>query len=197
MTDISSRVDLSSVRAITDTLKAVPLAEAPEELFQQVMNAEEDMLELKYSDMPSTAGNPTYAGYANVFVKNKIVAQIDNHGWVQSSNALGGNISSAIAEADDEAGVLSGPLLAQARAEKIAEKLGGSVVKLSTAMSQGSFDSTPQPKATVNRTALEKDPLFAQLEKIKQAHTAFLAQQIGQEQEASESGASTQIDAFA
>lgn len=182
MTNSAYGIDLSSVRSLSETLKPVPLSEAPEELFQQMMEASESMLELEYSSMPSTAGNPTYAGYANVVVNHKVVAEIDNHGWVQTSNGLGGSISDTLAQADSSVGVLSGPLLAQARAEKIAEKLGGSVVKLSSAMSQSAFDATPQPKATVNRAAMEKDQRFAQIEQIKQAHTAFLAQQLAQEQ---------------
>ncbi len=185
MTDAAYRIDLSSVRPVATSLKAVSLAEAPEDLFNQVMNALEDMLTLEHSRMPETNGNPAYAGYANIVVNGKVVVEIDNHGWTKTSNALAGAFSYAVEEADALSSVTSGPELAQIRAEKIAEKLGGKVVKLSTAISQSAYNAVSQTKAVVDSAALTRDPRYAQLAQIKQAHAAFLAQQMAQQNDIS------------
>jgi hypothetical protein len=182
MSDDAHRIDLASVKPITASLKAVPLAEAPEDLFQMVMAAKQDMLEQRYSTPPDTSKNPAYAPYATVTVNGKVVAKIDNHGFVETSNAMGGLCGDAIAAADARSGGASGPQLAQARAEEIAKALGGKVDKASTAMSQRAFEATPQPTATVNEAAMRADPEYAQIAQLRQAHAAFLAQHMGQQQ---------------
>lgn len=180
MSDASLRIDPSSAHPVNATLKAVPLAEAPEDLFQQIMTAKKDMLELDYSRHPETSRNPTYAKYADIVVNGKVVATIDNHGFVETSNAMGDACADAIESADASAGVTSGPLLAQARAEKIAAAVHGSIVEASTAMSQSAFNAVPQPKATVDDAAMRRDPRYAELERLKQARAVFLAQQMAQ-----------------
>lgn len=74
----------------------------------------------------------------------------------------------------------TGPVLAQARADRIAELLGGEVAKSSTALTQSQFAVIPQPKTDFGTQALIKEPAFEQLQKIKEAKTLFLAQQFGQ-----------------
>lgn len=184
MAETAYRINLSSVRALQDVLKPVSLAEAPDDLFQQIMKANQTMLEMDYTSFPDTSGNPTYAKYASIVVNGKVVAQIDNHGWLETSNAMAGACTQAINKADASAGVTSGPLLAQTRAEKLAESLHGQIVKASSAMTQSAFESVPQPKATVDTKAMINDPRYAQLEQLQQAHAAFLAQQIAQNQAA-------------
>lgn len=181
MTDAVYQVDPSSVRSVASSLKGIPLEEAPDDLFNQIMKAQEDMLTLDYSRMPETDGNPAYAGYANIVVNGKVVVEIDNHGGTKTSNALAGACSAAGAEADALSRVISGPDLAQIRAEKIAERLGGKVEKLPTAISQSTYDTIPKIKAIVDTTRLMSDPRYAQLAQIKQAHAAFLAQQMAQQ----------------
>jgi hypothetical protein len=181
MSDTTHRVDLASVTPVAASLKAVPLAEAPEDLFQMVMQAKQEMLEQRYSQKPDLSNNPTYAPYSTVVVNGKVAAKIDNHGFVETSNAMGGLCADAIKAADTRSGGASGPLLAQARAEEIAQALGGTVVKAPTAMSQRAFEATPQPKVTVNEAAMRRDPEYAQIEQLQKAHAAFLAQHMEQQ----------------
>ena len=49
-----------------------------------------------------------------------------------------------------------------------------------TAMSQQSFDATPQPKVTINYDAMKNDPRYAEIEQLQQAHYTFLAQKMTQ-----------------
>ena len=181
MSDTSQRIDLASVKPLAATLKAVPIAEAPEDLFQMIMTAKQDMLQMHYSQAPDTTKNPTYAPYATVVVNGKVVAEIDNHGFVKTADAMQGSCADAIAAADAAAGGASGPGLAQARATKIAEAMHGTIVKAPTAMSQRAFDATPQPQASVNYEAMRRDPEYAEIEQLKKAHAAFLAQQMEQQ----------------
>ncbi len=191
MTNTSYHIDPSSVRSVASSLKAVPLAEVPDDLFNQIMKAQEDMLILEHSRMPETAGNPAYAGYANIVVNGKVVAEIDNHGGIKTSNALADAFSAAVDEADALANVMSGPELARLRAEKIAATLGGKVVKLSTAITQSAYNAIPRTTAIVDTVALANDPRYEQLAQIKQAHTAFWAQQMAQQ---NDTGATIQKD---
>ena len=80
MSGATHSIDLASVRPVTATLKAVPLAEAPEDLFQQIMEAKKEMLENDYRQPPAISKNPTYSKYASIVVNGKVVAEIDNHG---------------------------------------------------------------------------------------------------------------------
>lgn len=181
MSDSTYRLDLASVKPLAATLTAVPLAEAPEDLFQMVMTAKQAMLEQRYSQIPDTAKNPTYAPYATVVVNGQVVAEIDNHGFVTTGNAMSGMCADAIKAADADSSVTSGPGLAQARAEKIAEAMHGTIVKAPTAMSQRAFDATPQPQTTVNYAAMRQDPEYAAIEQLQKAHAAFLAQHMEQQ----------------
>lgn len=181
MSDSTYRLDLASVKPLAATLKAVPLAEAPEDVFPMVMTAKQDMLERRYSQAPDTSKNPTYAQYARVVVNGQVVAEIDNHGFVTTGNAMSGMCADAIKKADAASSVSSGPGLAQARAEKIAEAMHGTIVKAPTAMSQRAFDTTPQPRTTVNDAAMRQDPEYAAIEQLQKAHAAFLAQQMEQQ----------------
>lgn len=182
MTSISSGIAInnSGVRLIDNAqLKPIHISELPKEDYQRIMKAQERMLVMRYKNLPNTADNKTYSEYAKVTVDGKTVAEIDNHGWVKTSNSLSGRISKNLpAEAG---GVITGPALAQARAEYIAELMGGQVEKSSTALTQREFNSIPQPKVTIDYDAMKQDPFYQQLQKTRQARTAFLAQQIAQE----------------
>ncbi|MEA4856650.1 MAG: hypothetical protein AAGU21_03120 [Solidesulfovibrio sp.] len=178
MPELAYRIDLASVRSVSATCKAVPLAEAPEDLFQRMMAAKKEMLENDYSQLPEISRNPTYSKYASIVVNGKVVAEIDNHGFVTTSNSMAGPCSDAIKAADMRAGVSSGPMLAQARAEHIAEAVNGSIVMAQTAMSQSAFDAVPQPQVTIDYEAMRRDPRYAEIEQLQKAHAAFLAQQL-------------------
>ena len=160
--------------------KLTHISEAPQDVFEHFTKAQESMLEARYSIMPDTSKNPTYKDYAKVVVNGKVVAQIDNHGWTKTSNALGARIGKNL-PMEGQNGAIQGPELAQARAEYIAEMLGGTVEIADTALTQNQFRAIPQPEVTVDYAAMRQDPLYEQLQKTKQARTEFLAQQIAQE----------------
>lgn len=92
------------------------------EAFPDVLN-----VETKNADRPSIAGSD-YGMYANVVVNGKVVASLSNSGCAAIADGYGGQ---AMAAALDMPG--TGPKLAQRRAEMIAQALGGTVEKLSTA----------------------------------------------------------------
>lgn len=163
------------------TPPSMKISEAPEDLYQGVVNSQEKMLEARYTQYDDTSQNQRYKPYATIEVNGKAVAQIDNHGFTQTSNALSGKIQDAIKQADRNSDVLQGPDLAQARAEKIAELLGGMVVKSSTAMTQSQFNTAPAPRATIDYAAMQADPAYEQLMKTKEARTLFITQQIAQQ----------------
>ena len=184
MTTITGPIPLNSphIKLIDmSKMKFVKAEELPDDVYKNFIDGQKKMLELQYTQHADTSNHPAYKGYANIEVNGKVVAEIDNHGWVKSSNALGGKIRQAIEDADRLAGVKNGPQLAQARAEAIAELLGGKIIPLSTALSQSEFNTTPQPRPAVDYAAMQKDPRFAQLQKTEQARTEYMAQQIAQE----------------
>lgn len=181
MTNTTFSIDPTATYALSGKLQGVPLAQVSDQLFQQIMEAKELSLKQDYATIPETADNPTYAPYARIVVNDKEVAKIDNHGGVITSNAMADAFTDAIARADALTGGTRGPLLAQARAEQIAAQMKGTIVKESTAMTQGAYDKIPYPKITYNETAMKRDPRYAEMQEIRLSHAAFLAQQIAQD----------------
>lgn len=178
MTSITSGIPLSDAQPLDmSKAKRVAIWEQSEELYGRYMQAVESVLESNHAVHPDTSSNPTYAAFATVQVGGKVVAEIDNHGWVMTSNALGATLGNL---PDSVQGVISGPALAQARAEHIAEQLGGEVVMSSTAMTQNSFSRIPQPRIEVDVQAMQDDPLYQNLQQIKQARARYM-QQLAQE----------------
>jgi hypothetical protein len=168
-----------------DTSKLTPI-KLSEEQREQFFGRIEKMLEGQYRRPPDTSNHPAYRDYATVQVNGKVVATIDNHGFVQSSNSVGAKISGKLADSDNGK---TGPALAQARADMIAGMLGGSVVKSPSALTQQQFNGLSQPTSSVDYGALQADPLYQNLMRTKQAETAFLAQQIAQTSEAEQADA--------
>ncbi len=149
------------------------LTEAPNFQDQQ-----QKFLEALYTKAPDTANHPAYQDYASIRVNGKVVAKIDNNGFVESSNMIG---SKLLGQLPGAVNGKSGPMLANARAEKIAELLGGKVERSSTALTQKEFDSLPAPHASIDMAALKADPMYEQLQKSKQARSEFTTQQIAQD----------------
>jgi hypothetical protein len=137
----------------------------------------EKLLEARYQQLPDLSGHPAYQDYATVEVNGQVVATIDNHGFTTTSNSVGARIGRLL---PGDVNGQTGPVLAQARADIIAKALGGKVVKSASALTQAQFNGLPQPTATVDVEAMRADPLFAALQKSKQAASAFAAQQIAQ-----------------
>ncbi len=157
-------------------VKVLRVSEAPEQVYKKFIMTQEKFLELRHSSTPDTSSNPAYQEYAKVKVNGKVVTKIDNHGWTETSNALSGNMLKGLP--DSVNGNKAGPVLAQARAEYIAELLGGEVVKSSTALTQSQFGDTPRPKTEVDFKSLRNDPLYEQLQQIKLARTSFLTRKL-------------------
>lgn len=179
MSSVSNITSFSGMRAIdTSKMKVQLISELPESEYQQELEALKSVLEASYAKPADTSNNPTYKEYATVKVNGKTVAEIDNHGWVKTSNALGASLQSLL----EEKSTLSGPQLAQMRAEKIAQQLGGTVVKSSTAITQSQFNNTVQARSSVNVEAMKNDPLYQQLQNMQQMRTAFLTQLLAQGQ---------------
>lgn len=178
MTSINTGIPINSphVRAIDAVkMKMFHISEAPEDVYKNFIEASEKVLEAKHRNQPDTDDNPAYKEYATVKVNGEIVAKIDNNGFVETSNALGNKLRKL---AFDDTG--NGPALAQERAEKIADLLGGEVVKSSTALTQSAFNAIPKPDITIDYQAMRDDPMYVQLQRSKEARTLFLAQEIAQ-----------------
>ena len=94
-------------------LKMFNIAEASEEVYQRYIENSEKVLEARYSQAPDTSNSPAYKPYATVQVNGKTVAEIDNHGFVETSNALSSKLNGKLGEIDQQIGT-NGPVLAQA-----------------------------------------------------------------------------------
>lgn len=183
MTTIQSGIPINQagVRSIDmSKLKSFNVAEGSKELYDMFVGGQKRILEARYSSTIDPSRNPTYGEYAQIQVNGKTVAKIDNHGWVEMSNAGGGSLKNLPSSAN---GYDTGPLLAEERAAYIADLLGGNVVKSSTAMTQKEFNGTAQPRGAVDYGGMKKDPLFQQLQKTITARTLFLAQQFSQDEQ--------------
>lgn len=176
MSNISTTTSFSGMTAI-DTSK-MQIHSLSESDYQQGLAAFQAALQASYTQPADTSNDPAYKEYATVTVNGRTVAEIDNHGWVKTSNALGASLGSLLAEDS----TLPGPQLAQMRAETIARQLGGTIVKSSTAMTQDQFDSNAQPQSSINMEAMKRDPLYQRLQDMQQMRTAFLAQVLAQGQ---------------
>ena len=91
--------------------------------------------------------------YATVKVNGKIVATLYNSGGAVTSNVDYGRVSRL--PSMTEAETLTGPALAQKRAEEIARKLGGTVEKATTAQSQIQWQNRAPMEWTYDYEALE------------------------------------------
>lgn len=84
--------------------------------------------------------DPSYV-YATVKVGGKVVATIYNSGGTATSNATYGQVKNL--PSMGEAETLTGPALAEKRAAEIAKKLGGTVEKAATAMTDSQWINRP------------------------------------------------------
>jgi len=180
------------------TLKAMPIAEMPEEDYQSLLEGLErwrDSFSMKLENMtwPEMPDASTYAvlkDYASIMVGGEVVAKTDNQGGIVTyDNALSQMVAESLAGIDELAGSMGisyGPDLAQFRAERIAGMLGGTVTKLSTALTQGQYDAAPKlnpenHRPRVNDETLKNDPEYIrirqQVEDLKAARAVYLAGQ--------------------
>jgi hypothetical protein len=174
-----------------DTVKGTPIWELPEAEYQEYLTQAESSaatLESQYTERPWDATveaslkwfpvSPATQPYATVTVDGKVAATIDNQGVVSTENdQLGEQLSKLLLSDVDGT---NGPDLAQARADQIAALLGGQVTKSDTAMTQLEFNSLPSlevAKGAVDWEALMQDPLYTQLQSLKEKRADYLNQQ--------------------
>lgn len=175
----SRRISLDQVKPIiTHPGQAISIAESDEATFQNHLQSMQSMLEGMHATPPDLSRNPAYQNYAQVVVGGKVVATLDNNGGVTTSNAVGAKLGAAL---PGSVNGQAGPVLAQARADIIADLLGGKVVKASTALDQSTWKTIPTPVSVVDRAALTQDPIYASLQQLQQARATFLAQQLAQQ----------------
>lgn len=178
MTAVSTGYPVSQAHVKPLDMSKLKPVQLTGEALQSHLARMEKLLEARYQQLPDLSGHPAYQDYATVEVNGQVVATIDNHGFTTTSNSVGARIGRLL---PGDVNGQTGPVLAQARADIIAKALGGKVVKSSTALTQAEFRRLPEPKVTIDTEAMQADPLFAALQKSKQAASAFAAQQIAQE----------------
>jgi hypothetical protein len=178
-------------------VKKINVAELPEDKYNEFMEANQrhieanqKYLESQYTQttFPDYSNDPRMQTYATITVAGQVVATIDNQGVVSTdSNALGDRINKLLSASVDGDSATSGPANAQYRADKIAELLGGHIVKAGTAMTQSRYNALPpfeQPTSTIDYDAMKNDPLYNQLQglyanqtNIEQQRAEYLGRQ--------------------
>lgn len=159
-------------------IKATPIWELPEEEYQRALAAAENMFKYQYQSepaMPDLSNYQPVKPYATVVVNGKVVAELDNQGCMTTSNELYSRLQDKI---PNDVNGKNGPVLAQARAEIVAQMLGGSIVKADTAMTQMAFNGYPSleiPEPVIDYETMMKDPLYLNLQKVKEQRAAYLA----------------------
>lgn len=91
--------------------------------------------------------------YARVMVAGRSMATVSNNGHVQGEAALVGRLQPWL---KDEA-AYRGPQLAQHRAELLAQKLGGIVMRTETALTQDAWYARPEPRWRIDHARMEQD----------------------------------------
>ena len=141
-------VDLANLKSLNTGLKATKLSD------EQIKRMKE-VEELRYKRPVNLENHPSQKTYAEVMVNGKSVAKVYNSGAMSTSNATYGSIAKLDSVA--EPGSMTGPELAQLRAEEIAKALGGTVVKSSDAITQSQWLATPPIQFEIDYAAMERD----------------------------------------
>lgn len=144
-------IPVSQLKQIdTSKLKAISIADLPELRDQMAthwlnMQAAEARMA---TEVPDNAPQNTYA---TVKVNGKVVATLYNGGCSVMTNAA----AAAVGDLQDPPGLNGGPDLAQARAERIAKALGGTIEKAPTAIAQSQWTPRPDVSTNYSRTQLD------------------------------------------
>lgn len=155
------------------------LDELPDNTFRQIVESNLNFLQSRYQKIENYQGNPVNDTYAEVVVGGKVVATIDNNGYLSTSNGFGTQHQLAAAAGLNPSGVAKGPELAQARAEMIAQLSGGYIRKHENAMDQKTYDNSVKPSLSVNTELMMQDPMFLSMMKFEKAREIFASQQKG------------------
>tara|TARA_R110002110_G_C13469647_1_gene720042 strand:+ start:24488 stop:25645 length:1158 start_codon:yes stop_codon:yes gene_type:complete len=186
MTSISSGLHINSPNVTAIDLRkldTIKVAESDEKTFQNYIQKSEKILESVYTKTSEPYQNPRNKDYATVTVDGEIVAEIDNNGFVKTSNNIGKEIKTLFSSEDI---VLKGPELAQSRSEKIADFLGGEIINSSTAMSQKEFDFSPRPVSKIDflagtNSAKETQEIQKLTNSFNSWESEYLASGVGQD----------------
>lgn len=150
-----------------------------EEDFQRTLRFLQFRLEASHTtgfyDPPELVNYEGTKTYAEVVVGDKVVATVDNQGVVRADNSMQGLLQGKL---KNEVNGTNGPDLAQARADQIAQMLGGQVKKTDTAITQERFASlAPPPKRELilDRAGMESDPLYGQIQELIQKRAEYMA----------------------
>lgn len=178
MTAISGSITLSNLTPVrVDPSQLKPVSELPEKAFQDFMQRNQTFLESRHSNM-QPGDSRLSETYAEVIVNGRVVATLDNNGYLQTANGFYSQSGIEPGNAGlNPHNVPKGPALAQARAEYLAELTGGTVLVHNTALNQATYEGLEQPKVVVDQMALSQDPWNLNLLKIQQARHEFLQQQ--------------------
>jgi hypothetical protein len=174
-----SSIKVENVKRLDVELKGTPLWELPEDQYQRALDGMERMFAYKYRTMPEAPDLSNYAPikpYAAVVVGGKVVAEIDNQGATTTSDAVHARIQRIY---QNEPEGMSGPEVAQMRAEKIVALMGGKIVPAATAMTQAEFDAYPpleRPEPVMDYEAMKNDPMYLSLQSLTEKRAAYLAQ---------------------
>jgi hypothetical protein len=114
-----------------------------------------------------------YGDYAQVMAGGKVVATLSNEGFAKMSNALGARVGGNLSNDG------SGPELAQRRAEQIAGAVGGTVVKLSSAIDQAAWRNREPIRTAIDFEAMRRDGLIERWQSLG-GGAALDAQLLGQ-----------------
>ncbi|MDB5575034.1 MAG: hypothetical protein JWR80_210 [Bradyrhizobium sp.] len=134
----------------TSKLKAVSIADLPElrdQMASMWLNSQAAEARMA-TEVPDNAPQNIYA---TVKVNGKVVATLYNGGSSAMTNAAAG----AVGDLQDPPGLNGGPDLAQARAERIAKALGGTIEKAPTAITQSQWTPRPDISTNYSRTQLD------------------------------------------
>lgn len=163
-------IALSSLQEGRLVPQATPVWELPEDEYQDYMQAQRSVaemqkrgLEIGHSQAPDMTDDPRLQTYATVVVGGKVVATIDNQGVTATDNALGQKLKNLLL---GEVNGTNGPDLAEARAQQLADLLGGRIVLADTAMDQSSFERLPSLQAQIDVDAMTADPSYGELQDL-------------------------------
>lgn len=150
MSDIAALGNRIAVHSLKSLTGLNPVKLPPEEATRLQAQLKE-LRELRYR-VPS---GPADEVYAEVKVGGKVVATLYNSGAAVTSNALGSKLRQL--PSMGEGATLTGPALAQLRAEEIAKALGGMVAKAETALTQPEWRALPPVTWTIDYEAMARD----------------------------------------
>lgn len=141
------RIDVSQVKPLSG---AKPISAADNPHLRDLLATNWLMTHDARATQPVAADNAPENTYAQVKVDGKVVATLYNSG----SSAMTNQAAAKVGKLEDPPG-LGGPDLAQWRADQYAQRLGGTVEKAPTAITQSQWTPRESSSATYSRDQLD------------------------------------------